>query len=70
MEATEAIGRLWRAFPDLARAPGAGNAAFVGFVSRAWRPIPLVHQPVGGADVGARIAMGPAWAGSVQSSGA
>ena len=70
MEATEALGGLWRAIPDLARAPGARDPAFVGFVSRAWRPIPLVHQPVGGADVGARIAMGPAWAGSVQTSGA
>ena len=70
MEATEALGGLWRAILDLARAPGARIPAFVGFVSRAWRPIALVHQPVGGADVGARIAMGPAWAGSVQTSGA
>jgi cytochrome P450 len=46
MEATEAIGALWRAFPDLARAANAPEARMVGFVSRAWRPIHLVHMPV------------------------
>jgi cytochrome P450 len=46
MEAIEAIGSLWRAFPDLDRAPGAPRPEVIGFVSRAWRPIHLVHTPV------------------------
>jgi len=45
MEALEAITGLWRAFPDLDRAPGSAEAASLGFVSRAWRPIHLVHSP-------------------------
>ena len=44
MEATEAILGLWRAFPDLARAPGAPMPDPIGFVSRAWRPVPLVRR--------------------------
>jgi cytochrome P450 len=47
MEGTEAILGLWRAFPDLAgAAPGVPAAAPIGFVSRAWRPVHLVHAPV------------------------
>ncbi len=69
MEATEAIGGLWRAFPDLARAPGSTAPASMGFVSRAWRPIPLVHGPKPATDARERILAGPAWAGSVPSAG-
>jgi cytochrome P450 len=65
MEATEAIGGMWRAFPDLARATDARAAASVGFVSRSWRPIDLVHAPVTADATRARILDGPAWAGSV-----
>lgn len=65
MEATEAIGGMWRAFQDLARAPGAREPRSMGFVSRAWRPIDLVHAPVRAAEAHARIMDGPAWAGSV-----
>jgi len=65
MEATEAILGLWRAFPDLARVPGAPMPEPVGFVSRAWRPVPLVHAPVEGNMVRRRVLEGPAWAGSV-----
>jgi len=43
MEASEAIRGLFRAFPDLRAAPGDAPARSMGFVSRAWRPIPLVH---------------------------
>ncbi|MBA2299189.1 MAG: cytochrome P450 [Chloroflexi bacterium] len=46
MEAREAILGMWHAFPDLARAPGVPETAPIGFVSRAWRPIELVHAPV------------------------
>ena len=46
LEATEAIPALWRAFPDLDRAPGSPDPQPIGFVSRAWRPIELVHAPV------------------------
>jgi cytochrome P450 len=69
MEATEAIQGLWRAFPDLARAPGAPEPAPIGFVSRAWRPIPLVHPSVHADVARRRIADGPAWVGSVPASG-
>jgi cytochrome P450 len=65
MEATEAILGMWRAFPDLAGAPGAPDPAPIGFVSRAWRPIPVVHEPVTAAVARARIHAGPAWAGSI-----
>ena len=67
MEATEAILALWRAFPDLAPAPGGAGARLMGFVSRAWRPIPLTHEPVDAEIVCARVLDGPAWAGSVPS---
>ena len=48
MEAGEAIPALFRAFPDLARPAGVDGSAVqpIGFVSRAWRPIDLVHEPV------------------------
>ncbi len=65
MEATEAILGLWRAYPDLARALGAPNPEPVGFVSRAWRPVALVHGPATAAAVHKRVTNGPAWAGSV-----
>jgi cytochrome P450 len=65
MEATEAVLGLWRAFPDLARAGGAPEPQPIGFVSRAWRPIPLVHEPVAHATTAARVLDGPSWAGSV-----
>jgi cytochrome P450 len=70
MEATEAILGLWRAFPDLARAPGSPAPDPLGFVSRAWRPLRLVHAPVSGARVRSRVMHGPAWAGSVSAGGA
>jgi cytochrome P450 len=55
MEATEAIGALWRAFPDLDCAVNAPPATMVGFVSRAWYPIHLVHSPVPSAVARARV---------------
>lgn len=55
MEAAEAIGALWRAFPDLDGAPDAPEARMVGFVSRVWRPIHLVHSPVQPAVARARV---------------
>jgi cytochrome P450 len=55
MEATEAILGLWRAFPDLDLALGAPGAGVAGFVSRAWRPIHLVHSPVAPAVARARV---------------
>jgi cytochrome P450 len=55
MEATEAMGALWRAFPDLAAAANAAKPQMVGFVSRAWRPIHLVHAPVASAEASARV---------------
>ena len=67
MEATETLGGLFRAFPDLALVPGAPPPLSMGFVSRAWRPIDLAHAPVA-ADLARRgIDSGPAWAGSVPS---
>jgi cytochrome P450 len=68
MEATEAILALWRAFPDLTLARGGAGATPIGFVSRAWRPIALVHDPVTAETVCARVLDGPAWSGSVPSS--
>ncbi len=65
MEATETIQALWRAFPDLRRAPDAPEAIPLGFVSRAWRPIPIEFTPVAAAVARERIADAPAWAGSV-----
>ena len=70
MEATEAILAMWRAFPDLTRAMDAPEPASIGFVSRAWRPIPLVFSPTAPATVSDRVLDGPAWAGSVPASGA
>jgi hypothetical protein len=65
MEATEAILGLWRAFPDLARTPGDPPPNPIGFVSRAWRPIKLVHDSIAATTASARVLNGPAWAGSV-----
>jgi len=69
MEATEALGGMWRAFPDLARATDARPAASMGFVSRSWRPLDLVHAPVAADEARARILDGAAWAGSVPAGG-
>jgi cytochrome P450 len=69
MEATEAILGLWRAFPDLARADGADESTAIGFVSRAWRPIQLVHAPVPPSSARERVMAGPAWAGSLEAGG-
>jgi hypothetical protein len=56
MEATEAILGLWRAFPDLAGSTaGTPPARPIGFVSRAWRPIHLVHAPVEADAVRSRV---------------
>ncbi len=64
MEATEAIQGLWRAFPDLGPASQAAEATPLGFVSRAWRPIELVHTPVSVEAVHARVsARASVWAG-------
>jgi len=65
MEATETVGGLWRAFPDMARVPGVDETIPMGFVSRAWRPVAITHAPVDEAVARERIAAGPAWAGSV-----
>lgn len=65
MEATETLGGLWRAYPDLAWMPGAADPALMGFVSRAWRPLALSHAPVAPETARARVLAGPAWAGSV-----
>jgi cytochrome P450 len=68
LEATEALLGMWRAFPDIGRAPGARPPASMGFVSRAWRPLELVHAPVAADIARARIMEGTPWAGSVPSS--
>ncbi len=65
MEGTEAILGMWRAFPDLDRPPNAAPAAAIGFVSRAWRPLELIHAPVPASDAVARVLEGPSWRGSV-----
>lgn len=65
MEATETVGGLWRAFPDMVRVPGGGQTIPLGFVSRAWRPVEIAHAPLDAAVARERIAAGPAWAGSV-----
>ncbi|MFP5341555.1 MAG: cytochrome P450, partial [Candidatus Limnocylindria bacterium] len=65
MEATEAIGGLFVAYPDLDRAPGAVQAVPMGFVSRAWRPLQLRHAPIDPAVARERIMGRPAWAGTV-----
>ncbi len=44
---------------------GAPDPAPIGFVSRAWRPIPLVHAPVQASVRRERVLAAPAWAGSV-----
>ena len=60
MEGTEAVLGLWRAFPDLALAgTEAPAAAPVGFVSRAWRPIHLVHAPVSPDAARERVLLSP-----------
>ena len=70
MEATEVIGGLWRAFPDLARVPGtAEQVTPMGFVSRAWRPVQLQLTPLDPATASRRVSDGPAWAGSVPGRG-
>jgi cytochrome P450 len=58
MEASEAIRGLFRAFPDLDAAPGQPETRPIGFVSRAWRPISLVHQPVDPHEAAARVIAG------------
>jgi cytochrome P450 len=65
MEATETIQALFHAYPDLARRPEAGPTQPIGFVSRAWRPVTLGHDPIDPARAAERIAAAPAWAGSV-----
>jgi hypothetical protein len=70
MEATEVVGGLWRAFPDLSRVPGTTEDVVpMGFVSRAWRPVELHHSPVDPAGARVRMQDGPAWAGSVPGRG-
>ena len=59
MEATEVIRGIFRAFPDVMRAPGAAEAMPLGFVSRAWRPIPLVFEPVPGDVAHSRVESAP-----------
>jgi cytochrome P450 len=56
LEAVATIGALFRAFPDLGREPGAPEPAYLGFVSRAWRPLHLRHAPRAAEDVRAAIA--------------
>ncbi len=62
LEATEAIRGMFRAFPDLARAVGTVDPSPIGFVSRAWRPLSLMHAPVPEAEVRARVASAPPFA--------
>jgi cytochrome P450 len=64
MEATETILGLWRAFPDLDRLANARAAAPIGFVSRTWRPLEVVHAPTSSAQARTRIIDGGSWAGS------
>jgi cytochrome P450 len=45
MEGTEALLGIFRAFPDLGLAQDGSQPRCMGFVSRAWRPIELVHAP-------------------------
>ncbi len=65
MEATETLGALWHAFPDLARVSGSPAGQLRGFVSRAWRPVHLQHRPVATAIAHERILDGPPWSGTV-----
>lgn len=58
LEAAEAIPALWRAFPDLARAPGAPIPQPIGFVSRGWRPVALAHAPISAEAVRERVVDG------------
>ncbi|HYO42084.1 MAG TPA: cytochrome P450 [Candidatus Limnocylindrales bacterium] len=51
LEATEAIVALFAAFPDLDRDPEAPPPGFLGFVSRAWRPLHLRHAARDGTGV-------------------
>lgn len=55
LEAMETIPALWRAFPDLDRASGAPEPQAIGFVSRAWRPVPVVHAPVSPDEAAHRV---------------
>ncbi|MFO1541067.1 MAG: cytochrome P450 [Chloroflexota bacterium] len=55
MEVREGIRGLFRAFPDLRRAPDAPEPQPLGFVSRSWRPLALVHAPVPAAEAAARV---------------
>ncbi len=59
LEATEAVRGMFRAFPDLVRAPGTGDPSPIGFVSRAWRPLTLVHTPATDAEVRERVGTAP-----------
>jgi len=58
LEAAEAIPALWRAFPDLTRAPGAPIPQPIGFVSRGWRPVALAHAPIAAAVARDRVMAG------------
>jgi cytochrome P450 len=68
LEGIEAMAGLWRAFPDLARAPGSAAPDAVGFVSRAWRPVQLVHAPADPASVRDRVMTGPPTTATPQAS--
>jgi len=60
MEVREGIRGLFRAFPDLRRAPDAPEPQPLGFVSRSWRPLELVHAPVAAGEAAARVRAGDA----------
>ncbi|MCY7418083.1 MAG: cytochrome P450 [Chloroflexi bacterium] len=64
LEATEAILGMFRAFPDLARASEPADTQLIGFVSRAWRPVTLMHAPVSSDVAGMRIIDAPPFPGS------
>lgn len=64
LEATEAIQGMFRAFPDLARASDPADTNPVGFVSRAWRPISLMHARVSVDEVRVRVTGAPPFAGA------
>ena len=62
LEATEVIRGMFRALPDLAPTGGVMDAIPLGFVTRAWRPIPLTFSPMDGDVARARVNAAPAGA--------
>ena len=60
LQATETVSRLFAAFPDLELDPDAPEPGYLGYVSRAFRPLRLRHTPRDAAEVQAAVmAAGP-----------